>query len=429
MPDRDRLYLRTRAYDTYDGKSWQLSSEGDDGSGLVLFQSQQPRLGEVNIKLLSEYYSMVPHTLDTERVRFEASPPSVQSGNRNIGMLLAKPVKRGTAMHLQRSSNIDMRRPRTLRPFLQVPADTPENVKFLAQQLAQNTNDPRLILKRVEQYLALNYTYSLEIEEEGGYSGDFVTDFLFGELQGYCVHFATSFALLARLNGIPTRYATGFLVIPSDKPGAVEVTGLNAHAWPEVWLEDTGWTIFEATPALNPVNWEFIEDNWLYNLSLGENNLTNQQLRQVLGSRVPAKPKAEQPVFVFPTFWVAGGVLALAVLALLAALGFRLVELLRMDRQGFLFRLRGLVRSLRRKGISEPELVGWLAWGDSLERRFGTNGAAQRAVSVITETVYGHRVPGRRDILFMKALRRLTAGGQARRKQRGLAAEQPAHSA
>ena len=412
MPDRDRLYLRTRAYDTYDGKSWQLSSEGEEGAGLLLFQSAQARSGEVNIKLLSEYYSMVPHTLDTERVRFEASPPAVQSGNRNIGMLLAKPVKRGTAMHLQRSGAVDARRPRTLRPFLQVPQDTPENVKFLSQQLAQNTNDPRLILKRIEQYLALNYTYSLEIEEEGYYSGDFVTDFLFGELQGYCVHFATSFALLARLNGIPTRYATGFLVIPSDKPGPIEVTGLNAHAWPEVWLEDSGWTIFEATPALNPVNWEFIEDNWLYNLSLGENNLTSQQLRQVLGSRLPAKPRAEQDEFVFPTFWVTGAVLAAAVLVVLGFLGFRLVELLRMDRQGFLFRLKGIVRSLRRKGIADPELVGWVEWGDSLEKRFGTNGAAQRAVSLITQTVYGHRVPGRRDVLFIRGLRRRFAAGR-----------------
>ncbi len=413
MPDRDRLYLRTRAYDTYDGKSWQLSSEGDEGAGLQLFQSSQARAGEVDIKLLSEYYSMVPHTLDTDRVRFEASPPAVQSGNRNIGVLLAKPVKRGTMMHLQRTGVADMRRPRTLRPFLQVPQDTPENVKFLSQQLAQNTTDPRLILKRIEQYLALNYTYSLETEEEGGYSGDFVTDFLFGELQGYCVHFATSFALLARLNGIPTRYATGFLVIPSDKPGPIEVTGLNAHAWPEVWLEDSGWTIFEATPALNPVNWEFIEDNWLYNLSLGQNNLTNQQLRQVLGSRLPAKPRSESSGFVFPTTWVAGGVLAVSVLMVLAFLGFRLVELLRMDRQGFLFRLRGMVRSLRRKGISDPGAVGWVAWGDSLELRFGTNGAARRAVSVITETVYGHREPGRRDILFIRGLRRRFAAGRS----------------
>jgi len=411
MPDKERVYLRTRAYDTYDGKSWQLSSEGEEpGAALLLFQSAQARFGEIHIKLLAEYYSMVPHTLDTERVRFDVPPPAIQSGNKNIGVLLAKPVKRGTMMHLQRVDRRELRRPRTLRPFLQVPQDTPENVKFLSQQLATNTNDPKLILKRIEQYLALNYTYSLETEEEGGYSGDFVTDFLFGELQGYCVHFATSFALLARLNGIPTRYATGFLVVPSDQPGPTEVTGLNAHAWPEVWLEDSGWTIYEATPALNPVNWEFIEDNWLYNLSLGQNNLTNQQLRQVLGSRLPAKARPGQADFVFPTFWVVGGLIAASLLAVLGLFGMRLVELLRMDREGFLFRLRGMVRALRRKGVAEPELIGWVEWGDSVEKRFGVDGAANRAVSLITETVYGHRVPGRRDVLFVRRLRRRLGG-------------------
>ena len=406
MPDKDRLYLRTRAYDTYDGKSWQLSSEDDSSSALPLFQSSQARAGEVSIKLLSEYYSMVPYTLDTERVRFETPPPAVQSGNRGIGVLLAKPVKRGTMMYLERTDRLDMRRPRTLRPFLQVPQDVPENVRFLAQQLAANTNDPKLILKRIEQYLALNYTYSLETEEDGAYSGDFVGDFLFGELQGYCVHFATSFALLARLNGIPVRYATGFLVAPSDKPGPTEVTGLNAHAWPEVWLEDTGWTIWEATPALNPVNWEFIEDNWLYNLSLGQNNLTSQQLRQVLGSRVPVKAKPPQTEFVFPTFWVVGGAAAAALLAILVLATMRFAELMRMDRQGFLYRLRSMVRALKRRGVGEPGLIGWVEWGDNIEKRFGVNGAARRAVSLITETVYGHRVPGRRDVIFMRRLRR-----------------------
>jgi hypothetical protein len=406
MPDKDRLYLRTRAYDTYDGKSWQLSSDDDASGGLQLFQSAQARSGEVDVKLLSEYYSMVPHTLDTERVRFETPPPPVQSGTRGIGLLLSKPVKRGTVFHLERADKTDQRRPRTLRPYLQVPADTPENVKLLAQQLATNATDQRLILKRIEQYLALNYTYSLETEEQGGYSGDFVTDFLFGELQGYCVHFATSFALLARLNGIPTRYATGFLVIPSDKGGSIEVTGLNAHAWPEVWLEDGGWTIFEATPALNPVNWEFIEDNWLYNLSLGQNNLTNQQLRQVLGTRAPTKPKAVQQEFVLPTYWILAAAIAAAVLAALVVTGLRTVELLRMDRTGFLFRLRAMVRVLRRRGVVEPDQVGWVEWGRNIETRFGVNGAARRAVSLITQTVYGHRVPGKRDVQFIRGLRR-----------------------
>jgi hypothetical protein len=417
MPDKDRLYLRTRAYDTYDGKSWQLSSEGEEsGPGLQIFQSSQARSGEVGIKLLAEYYSMIPHTLDTEQVRFEAPPPAIQSGNRNIGVLLAKPIKRGTVMYLERTDRPQVRRPRTLRPYLQVPPDVPESVRFLAQQLAANTSDPRLILKRIEQYLALNYTYSLETEEEGGYSGDFVTDFLFGELQGYCVHFATSFALLARLDGIPVRYVTGFLVVPSDKPGPTEVTGLNAHAWPEVWLDDNGWTIYEATPALNPVNWEFIEDNWLYNLSLGQNNLTSQQLRQVLGSRVPPKVKPPEGEFVFPTWWVVGGAAALALLALLVLAALRFLELMRVDREGFLFRLRSMVRALKRRGVAEPAIIGWVEWGNSVEKRFGVDGAARRAVNLITETVYGHRIPGRRDIIFMRRLRRRLAAGRAASK-------------
>lgn len=83
---------------------------------------------------------------------------------------------------------------------------------------------------------------------------DIVEYFLFDNGEGYCQHFAAAATLLYRLYGIPARYASGYLVQPSDfrlQDGTwrAEVTDMSAHAWTEIFLEDYGWTPVEVTPA------------------------------------------------------------------------------------------------------------------------------------------------------------------------------------
>lgn len=84
---------------------------------------------------------------------------------------------------------------------------------------------------------------------------DIVEYFLFDGHYGYCQHFAAAATLLYRLYGVPARYATGYMVSPSDfdqqEDGSwlAEVTDESAHAWTEIFLPDYGWTPVEVTPA------------------------------------------------------------------------------------------------------------------------------------------------------------------------------------
>ncbi len=79
--------------------------------------------------------------------------------------------------------------------------------------------------------------------------------FLFESGRGYCQHFASAATLMYRLFGVPARYATGYVVQPSDfrqqEDGSylAEVTDRDAHAWPEIFVKDTGWTPVEVTPS------------------------------------------------------------------------------------------------------------------------------------------------------------------------------------
>ena len=48
--------------------------------------------------------------------------------------------------------------------------------------------------------------------------------------------------------GLPARYVEGYLAEPNEN-GEALVTGLDAHAWTEVYFSGFGWLTFDATPG------------------------------------------------------------------------------------------------------------------------------------------------------------------------------------
>ncbi|KGN36304.1 transglutaminase TgpA family protein [Knoellia subterranea] len=98
------------------------------------------------------------------------------------------------------------------------------------------------------------YTYSLQLptptDPVSGRTmmADPLSNFLVSRT-GYCVQFASAFVMAARIKGIPARLAIGFL--PGTFANAsYTVRAADAHAWPELWFPDLGWTRFEPTPGV-----------------------------------------------------------------------------------------------------------------------------------------------------------------------------------
>lgn len=102
----------------------------------------------------------------------------------------------------------------------------------------------------IQNYLrGSDFTYSLELlPEQPGVSDDPITQFLTNK-QGYCVQFSTAMVMMARSQGIPARMAVGFLPGEQEPNGDRVVIASDAHTWPELYLEDLGWTRFEPTPG------------------------------------------------------------------------------------------------------------------------------------------------------------------------------------
>ncbi len=94
-------------------------------------------------------------------------------------------------------------------------------------------------------FLDQNLMYSLRPK---GLDPKNTTDsFLFDVKQGYCVHFADSFALLCRFAKVPSRVVTGYKAKPKNSvKNYLAVKEKDAHAWVEVYI-DNSWVRVDPT--------------------------------------------------------------------------------------------------------------------------------------------------------------------------------------
>ncbi|MBP5298642.1 MAG: transglutaminase domain-containing protein [Lachnospiraceae bacterium] len=113
-------------------------------------------------------------------------------------------------------------------------------------------------IDRLEELLR-SFTYSEtpgELPDGIKNESDFLDYFVLESRKGFCSHFATAFVLLARAEGIPARYAQGYIVYPKGKR-EITVKSSWGHAWPEVYYDNAGWIAYEPTPAyVNNSYWE-----------------------------------------------------------------------------------------------------------------------------------------------------------------------------
>jgi len=109
--------------------------------------------------------------------------------------------------------------------------------------------DPYARALAIQQYLEEQGTYSLENVHAS--EQDPAGSFLFGDLTGYCVHFAYAATYLYRSIGIPARVGVGYAVPADNRAGgsALLIQAVHGHAWPEIYLQGRGWVIVDPSPS------------------------------------------------------------------------------------------------------------------------------------------------------------------------------------
>ncbi|GAA0577226.1 hypothetical protein GCM10010172_72420 [Paractinoplanes ferrugineus] len=144
--------------------------------------------------------------------------------------------------------------------YLTVGAGVPEQITRLAEQLSDGNGAAYDRAAAIESFLAEHYKQVADAPSGHAYPN--LAFFLFGSRPqggqvGTSEQFAASFALLARLTGLPSRVVVGF-----DAPaGGGAVTGGDAIAWPEVLFDGLGWVPFDPMPKSKnprPVEEDFV---------------------------------------------------------------------------------------------------------------------------------------------------------------------------
>jgi transglutaminase-like putative cysteine protease len=140
---------------------------------------------------------------------------------------------------------------RERRRALQLPHNIPRRVRELARGWRNQTSDPAELLELARGYYReQDFVYTLNPPRMPRNPTE---TFLFEAKQGFCEHFASSFALLMRLAGVPTRIVTGYMGGELNPIGNyMVVRQSDAHAWCEVWLPEQGWIRVDPTTESAP---------------------------------------------------------------------------------------------------------------------------------------------------------------------------------
>jgi transglutaminase-like putative cysteine protease len=140
---------------------------------------------------------------------------------------------------------------------LELPDDVPAIIRTTANQWVKNARTPYDMALAIQNRLANgSFSYSETTPAEQGYDGDglgVIAKFLKVKA-GYCIHFSSTMAVMARLEGIPARIVVGYQ--PGDTAAgstARSVSSDDLHAWPELYFDGIGWVRFEPTPGRGAV--------------------------------------------------------------------------------------------------------------------------------------------------------------------------------
>ncbi|WP_197412684.1 DUF3488 and transglutaminase-like domain-containing protein [Kocuria rosea] len=287
-----------------------------------------------------------------------------------------------------------------LAPYRELPEQTPAALRDAARERAGDAPtafDQALALQ--EWLRSDEFRYDVDAPLAQGYDAGgmgSLEEFL-AVRAGYAGHFAPAMAVMARELGIPARVAVGYLpatgtdaadaapgAAPETEepfgaaadPGAFPVLPRDAHAWPELWFEGSGWVRFEPTPGTGDLPGYAAEGSQDGDGQSPEGEGTAEPTGEPTDAPTPAStadssetdapsaeptavptpessaapaPEEDADPAVWPA-WLAGG-LAAALLALLAALP----RLLRSRRR------RRRLRVLADDGAPAPQraLAGW----------------------------------------------------------------------
>ena len=222
------VYLRVKDYDIYTGTSWLSTADRQE----TLVGTGTSR-GSVVVRQLSAQSSMLLPAYPEGEILLEGGAVSGAG--------------KDTVYRVDSLSSAMGARPGA--EWLALPENTREGAEAILQSISAASDDTEAVAQAIADYVRGSAVYDRRPSSMDAGQEDFALWFLTEAERGYCVHFATSAAVLLRSAGIPARYVTGYKV--DTTPGVTSrVTSNDAHAWVEYYNYATwSWSILESTPG------------------------------------------------------------------------------------------------------------------------------------------------------------------------------------
>ncbi len=266
VDSRDAAYWRIASLEIFDGEDWREAEEarvpadgGSIGGPGISVTASEPLIQTYAITGLRGEF-LPAAVFPTQATRLDVEGPEAVAGidyDPDSGAILVDDeLEEGDIYEV--SSNVpaiqyeDLIDAEPAQPgeiddvFFQLRQRLPVEVDELIANWTRKAETPFEKLVAIQERLR-SFEYELEPPTPQGES--LVADFLLNTKQGFCQHFATAFAAIARQLNYPARVSVGFLPGEKDQISNVyTVRGTDAHAWPEVYFSGYGWIAFEPTP-------------------------------------------------------------------------------------------------------------------------------------------------------------------------------------
>lgn len=269
--DSRPVYLRLAVLEDFSGTTW--SPNPADGSQLGTAAAPQAAGASIDDSDTTTT-TIVPASDSAIGDRLPLPYPAVSVSGvtdrfrwEERGLTLARFGAGAVGTYTVRSSDVDAT-PAQLRAAsvsvpsgdeqsLSLPDRVPAIIRSTADQWTRNVRTPYDVALAIQNQLRDGaFSYDEQTPAEQGYDGDglgVIATFLRVKA-GYCIHYASTMAVMARLEGIPARIVVGYQ--PGDTragSAARSVTSDDLHAWPELYFDGIGWVRFEPTPGRGAV--------------------------------------------------------------------------------------------------------------------------------------------------------------------------------
>ena len=254
LPPRSKLYWRAMVLDQYDGRTWTSNFSNQQPVQAAQLQPEQVDFqyqyiaADPRVQWIMALEKSVPNQHGYVLRRDWSMVPQRQNGR--IQPIALQWVGESARIQGDDAQNERYRRfSQRLNVQVQTQSD-PKAQQFALQMFAQSQQQPERYVQNVLQWYRNNgFSYTLK---PGTLGQNRVDEFLFQSKQGFCEHYASSFALLMRYVGIPARVVVGYQggeLAPDGQ--SWEVRQQDAHAWTEVLLNQQ-WVRIDPTAIIAP---------------------------------------------------------------------------------------------------------------------------------------------------------------------------------